>query len=77
VNVAIEALRNFGGLDDPIRTKEYLDISAAELQRLALLVDKVLKISMFEKKMKFSLEKEKFDLAGLGERSNGLDETAI
>jgi len=35
VNVAIEALRNFGGLDDPIRTKEYLDISAAELQRLA------------------------------------------
>ena len=50
VNVAIEALRNFGGLYDPERTKEYLDISASELQRLSLLVDKVLKISMFEKK---------------------------
>jgi two-component system phosphate regulon sensor histidine kinase PhoR len=50
VNVAIEALRNFGGLYDPVRTKEYLDISASELQRLGLLVDKVLKISMFEKK---------------------------
>jgi len=48
VNVAIEALRNFGGLQNPERTKEYLDISASELQRLSLLVDKVLKLSMFE-----------------------------
>src|SRR5690606_3483798 len=50
VNVAIEALRNFNALDDPHRTREYLDISANELQRLSLLVDKVLKLSMFEKK---------------------------
>jgi two-component system, OmpR family, phosphate regulon sensor histidine kinase PhoR len=64
VNVAIEALRNFGGLYDPERTKEYLDISASELQRLSLLVDKVLKISMFEKK-EITLEKEKFDLVKL------------
>ncbi|MEP6947810.1 MAG: HAMP domain-containing sensor histidine kinase [Ginsengibacter sp.] len=64
VNVAIEALRNFGGLFDPVRTKEYLDISASELQRLSLLVDKVLKISMFEKK-EITLEKEKFDLVQL------------
>jgi two-component system phosphate regulon sensor histidine kinase PhoR len=64
VNVAIEALRNFGGLYDPERTKEYLDISASELQRLSLLVDKVLKISMFEKK-EITLEKEKFDLVRL------------
>jgi two-component system phosphate regulon sensor histidine kinase PhoR len=35
---------------DPKKTKEYLDISANELQRLSLLVDKVLKLSMFEKK---------------------------
>jgi two-component system phosphate regulon sensor histidine kinase PhoR len=64
VKVAIEALRNFGGLYDPERTKEYLDISASELQRLSLLVDKVLKISMFEKK-EITLEKEKFDLVQL------------
>ncbi len=44
----MEALRNFGGLDNPVRTKEYLDISASELQRLGLLVDKALKLSMFE-----------------------------
>jgi two-component system phosphate regulon sensor histidine kinase PhoR len=35
---------------DPVRAKEYLDISHNELQRLSLLVDKVLKLSMFEKK---------------------------
>jgi two-component system phosphate regulon sensor histidine kinase PhoR len=50
VSVAIEALRNFNASLDPSRSKEYLDISANELQRLSLLVDKVLKLSMFEKK---------------------------
>ena len=48
VNVAIEALQSFNVLEDPKRTKEYLQISSAELQRLGLLVDKVLKLSMFE-----------------------------
>lgn len=61
VNVAIEALRNFGGLQSPERTKEYLDISASELQRLSLLVDKVLRLSMFENK-EVPLQKESFDL---------------
>ncbi len=50
VSVAIEALRSFSASLDPQKTKEYLDISANELQRLSLLVDKVLKLSMFEKK---------------------------
>ncbi len=50
VGVAIEALRNFNAIDNPQRTREYLDISQNELQRLGLLVDKVLKLSMFEKK---------------------------
>ncbi|HUP11620.1 MAG TPA: HAMP domain-containing sensor histidine kinase, partial [Niastella sp.] len=49
VSVAIEALRNFDALQDPEKTKEYLAISSNELQRLSLLVDKVLKLSMFEK----------------------------
>ncbi|HEX7845784.1 MAG TPA: HAMP domain-containing sensor histidine kinase [Chitinophagaceae bacterium] len=50
VGVAIEALKNFNAIHDPKRTAEYLDISQNELQRLNLLVDKVLKLSMFEKK---------------------------
>ena len=44
VGVAIEALKNFNAIDDPERTREYLDISQNELHRLSLLVDKVLKL---------------------------------
>jgi two-component system phosphate regulon sensor histidine kinase PhoR len=61
VGVAIEALRNFNAIKDPERTKEYLDISANELQRLGLLVDKVLRLSMFEED-KMELRKEPVDL---------------
>jgi len=61
VGVAIEALKNFNAIQDPQRTKEYLDISSNELQRLGLLVDKVLKLSMFEKK-EIDLQYETFDL---------------
>lgn len=49
VGVAIEALLNFGALEDPKRTKEYLEISQQELNRLSILVDKVLNTSLFEK----------------------------
>lgn len=66
VNVAIEALRNFDALQSPERTKEYLDISASELQRLSLLVDKVLKLSMFENK-DIELQKSHFNLKELVE----------
>lgn len=64
VSVAIEALKNFNAIHDPARTKEYLDISASELQRLSLLVDKVLKLSMFENK-EVDVRKEKFDMRTL------------
>lgn len=61
VSVAIEAMKNFKVLEDPQKTKEYLDISQNELQRLSLLVDKVLKLSMFEKK-EIELKIETVDL---------------
>jgi two-component system phosphate regulon sensor histidine kinase PhoR len=61
VSVAIEALRSFSASMDPQRTREYLDISANELQRLSLLVDKVLKLSMFEKK-EIELRNEVLDM---------------
>jgi two-component system phosphate regulon sensor histidine kinase PhoR len=64
VGVAIEALRSFGASDSPEKTREYLDISASELQRLGLLVDKVLKLSMFENQ-KVQLKKETFDVRDL------------
>lgn len=64
VGVAIEALKNFNAIDDPQRTKEYLDISQNELQRLGLLVDKVLKLSMFEKQ-EVELKYETMNLKGV------------
>lgn len=48
VHVALEALQNFNAIDDSKKTKEYLDISISELNRLELLVDNVLKRSMLE-----------------------------
>lgn len=66
VSVAIEALRAFNASINPEKTKEYLDISANELQRLSLLVDKVLKLSMFEKK-EVELRYEMLDMQSLVE----------
>lgn len=58
VSVAVEALQNFNAMNDPERTKKYLDISSVELQRLNLLVDRVLRLSMFESdSMEFSVER--------------------
>jgi two-component system phosphate regulon sensor histidine kinase PhoR len=72
VSVAIEALRSFNTAMPPERTKEYLDISASELQRLSLLVDKVLKLSMFEKK-EIDLKYEIMDMQELvGEVTSSL-----
>jgi two-component system phosphate regulon sensor histidine kinase PhoR len=58
VSVAIEAIKNFNAAKDPERTTEYLNIADNELQRLTMLVDKVLKLSMFEQNqvdLKFEL----------------------
>lgn len=48
VGVALEALHEFDVLRNPEKTREYLQISKLELDRLNLLVDKVLRLSMFE-----------------------------
>lgn len=64
VSVAVEALQNFDALADPSRTREYLDISKNELGRLSLLVDKVLRMSLFEK-TEPELKLETFDFKNL------------
>ena len=50
VSVALEALRNFNGLENPQRTEEYLNIAQSELNRLTILTDKILKTAIFENK---------------------------
>lgn len=66
VGVALEALSNFNALQNPDRTEEYINISKHELQRLSILVDKVLKMSLFEKKEP-ELKLETFDMNELVE----------
>lgn len=66
ISVAIEALQNFDALSDLSRTHEYLDISRLELNRLSLLVDKVLRMSLFEQGEP-ELKKEPIDLRQLVE----------
>ena len=50
VSVALEALRKFKVLEDPGKTREYLDIASSELNRLNLMVDKILSTAVFEHK---------------------------
>jgi two-component system phosphate regulon sensor histidine kinase PhoR len=64
VSVAIEAMKNFDALKDPERTQEYLGIAGQELNRLSLLVDKVLRLSMFETQQ-VELKYEWFDVKKL------------
>lgn len=64
VGVALEALSDFEALRDPDKTREYLALSKLELDRLALLVDKVLRLSMFEQR-EHRLQTEPLDLAAL------------
>ena len=64
VKVALEAIQNFGAGADPARSKEYLQIADTELDRLALLVDNVLKTSIQEGK-EVLLDMERIDLQAL------------
>jgi two-component system, OmpR family, phosphate regulon sensor histidine kinase PhoR len=66
VSVAVEAMQNFDALQNPLRSKEYLEISRLELNRLSLLVDKVLRMSQFEKEA-FELKMEPLNLKNLVE----------
>lgn len=61
VGVALEAISSFDVIQDRTKTEEYLRLSKAELNRLSLLVDKVLKVALFEEKS-LPLNWESFDL---------------
>jgi two-component system phosphate regulon sensor histidine kinase PhoR len=57
VTAAVEALMNFGVLNDPARARSYLSISQNNLTRLSDLVEKVLNLAVEEKQeLKLSLE---------------------
>ena len=63
VGVALEALKNFKGLENKAMTEEYLEIAQKELGRLSMLTDKILKTAIFEDKgIIFTPERIEFDL---------------
>lgn len=64
VSAALEALQHFGALKDPQKTEEYLEISKNELNRLAILVERVLNTSFFEQG-NINLQRETFNVKHL------------
>jgi signal transduction histidine kinase len=61
LTVAIEGLQKFNALNDPEKTRRYLQTSRSELSRLNELVTKVLNISAFENE-KINLVKENINV---------------
>ncbi len=61
ISVALEALKNFNAANDETLRKEYIEISKSEVDRLGLLVDKALNISLYEQG-KFVYEKQVINL---------------
>ena len=67
VGVALEAIADFDPVEDAAKTKEYVDISRNEVNRLSLLVDKVLNIAQFESENP-NLNLETIDLSTIIEK---------
>ncbi|MBI1769680.1 MAG: GHKL domain-containing protein [Bacteroidetes bacterium] len=61
VSVALESLKSFNAIDNPQRTKEYIEMAQQELNRLSILTDKVLKTAIFESNG-LTFQSEKVDL---------------
>lgn len=48
VSVAIEAMMNFGALENKSKTKRYLDISQKELDHLSKMIEMIMQLSIYE-----------------------------
>jgi signal transduction histidine kinase len=64
VTVALESLKNYDRLKNPVKSVEYLDIACKEMKRLDLLVTQVLNTSMLEDQSEF-IQVEEVDLVSL------------
>lgn len=64
VKVTLEALNNFNVIDDPTRSREYLNMATSEMDRLELLATRVLNTSLLDAG-KIDLQKESCDLRAL------------
>lgn len=64
VTSAVEGMRKFNVNNDPEKTQKYLDVSSQQLDKLKILVEKIMETSVLESK-DLILEKEKIDLVSL------------
>jgi signal transduction histidine kinase len=64
VSVALEALKNFDRLKDPVKSNEYLNIAFNEMKRLDLLISQVLNTSVLEDQHAY-IKTEETDLVKL------------
>ncbi len=70
VHAAVDAMEGFGALDNPARTKRYLDISRNELQRLSDMVNKILNLSLYERQ-DFELKPELVNIVTIVDEITG------
>ncbi len=64
--VALEAIRRFDVMKDADKTREYLDMASHELNRLGMITEKILRVSLLDQdREKRMLPKRKLDLNNL------------
>lgn len=68
VGVALEAMKHFDVLKNPVKAFEYLDMATQELNRLSMMTDKILRTSVFDYEADISLNKSQLDLKILVEK---------
>jgi len=61
VSIAIEALQHFNAMDNKEKAHDYLQMAQSELNRLGILIDRVLKTALFEQS-RINLEMESVDI---------------
>ncbi|MDO1502533.1 ATP-binding protein [Winogradskyella maritima] len=64
IGVALESLNNFDALEDKTKTKNYLDMSAGQLSKLNLMVEKLLETATLDSEH-LELNKEQSDVSAL------------
>jgi two-component system phosphate regulon sensor histidine kinase PhoR len=67
ISTAIEAIENFNVLDDKVKTKKYLSMSAVQLKKLHQMVEKLLETATLDSEQ-LLLKKEMIDIVELTEK---------
>lgn len=68
ISVALESLQNFGGLENPKKTKLYLDTSTQQLSKLQLMVEKLLETAALDKR-EYELDLHNINISNLLEKT--------